>query len=73
MTTPTTSSSADPGRILLVDDEQPVLDALRRQHRRAFDLETACGPEDGLAALAADGPYAVVESDFKMPGKNGVE
>ncbi|MEL6430587.1 MAG: HD domain-containing phosphohydrolase [Planctomycetota bacterium] len=77
MTNPSTSrstgTSAEPGRILLVDDEQPVLDALRRQHRRAFDLDTACGPEDGLAALAADGPYAVVVSDFKMPGMNGVE
>lgn len=60
-------------RILLVDDEQSVLDGLRRQHRKAFDLVTACGVEEGLKALGEEGPFAVVVTDFNMPIMNGVQ
>jgi len=60
-------------RILCVDDEPNVLQAFERQLRREFDLQTALGPELGLQALAANGPFAVVVSDLRMPGMNGIE
>jgi response regulator RpfG family c-di-GMP phosphodiesterase len=60
-------------RILCVDDEPNVLQAFERQLRRQFELKTALGPELGLRALAEDGPFAVVVSDLRMPGMNGIE
>lgn len=65
--------SKNPNRILLVDDEQAVLDALCRQHRKQFTLIPACGPEAGLRALEKEGPFAVVVSDQQMPGMSGVQ
>ena len=60
-------------RILCVDDDSRILQAFERQFRRQFDLQTALGPQEGLKALADDGPFAVVVSDLKMPGMNGIE
>ncbi|WP_428564970.1 MAG: response regulator [Solidesulfovibrio sp. DCME] len=59
-------------KILFVDDEPAVLDSLRRGLCRCFDMATAAGPEAGLAALAQQGPFAVVVSDLRMPGMDGV-
>jgi response regulator RpfG family c-di-GMP phosphodiesterase len=59
--------------ILCVDDDANVLAAHRRQLRGKFAVETALGPEEGLAAVAGRGPYAVVLADMRMPGMNGVE
>lgn len=58
-------------KILLVDDEQSLLDGLRRQYRKDFDIETACGGEAGLEAVIHGGPFAVVVTDYNMPGLNG--
>jgi len=60
-------------RILLIDDEQAVLDAFRRTLRKRFDVTTACGPEEGLRVLEEQGPFALVVTDFNMPGMDGVE
>ncbi len=60
-------------RILCVDDEQNVLDSFRRLLRKDFDLNTASSGADGLRLMEQNGPFAVVISDFKMPGMNGVE
>ena len=60
-------------RILCVDDEQNVLDSFRRLLRKDFDLNTANSGADGLLLMEQNGPFAVVVSDFKMPGMNGVE
>jgi FixJ family two-component response regulator len=60
-------------KILFVDDEAPVLDGYRRILRQEFQLSTALSGEEGLAALLATGPYAVVISDMRMPGMNGSE
>lgn len=59
-------------RILFVDDEPAVLDSLRRGLCRCYDVVTAVGPEAGLAALAQQGPFAVVVSDLRMPDMDGV-
>jgi response regulator RpfG family c-di-GMP phosphodiesterase len=60
-------------KILCVDDEANVLAAFQRQLRRQFEIETAQGGEQGLALIAAQGPYAVIVADMRMPGMNGVQ
>jgi response regulator RpfG family c-di-GMP phosphodiesterase len=60
-------------RILIVDDDQALLDSLRRSHRKEHDLHTALGGPEGLRAIETQGPFAVVVSDYQMPGMNGIE
>ncbi len=60
-------------RILCVDDDQNVLDGLRRTLRSIFVVETAIGGRLGLEILKAKGPFVVVTSDLRMPLMDGVE
>jgi len=60
-------------RILFVDDEQAVLDSLRRGLHGCYDVTTALGPEEGLRIFTEEGPFAVVVSDLRMPGMDGVQ
>ncbi|MDX1516025.1 MAG: response regulator [Woeseiaceae bacterium] len=60
-------------KVLFVDDEPNVLQSIRRSLRKQFDLDTAEGGEQALEMLAANGSYAIVVSDMRMPGMNGVE
>jgi sigma-B regulation protein RsbU (phosphoserine phosphatase) len=60
-------------KVLLVDDDPMLLAGLKRQLRKRFSIETAISGEDGLKMLEAHGPYAVIVSDFLMPGMNGIE
>ena len=60
-------------RILFVDDELKILEALERQLGEHFEMQTATGADEGLQALGRDGPFAVVVSDFRMPGMNGIQ
>jgi FixJ family two-component response regulator len=58
--------------ILFVDDDVNVLSALQRSLYRTFQIEIAGNAQDALRALAQS-RYAVVVSDLKMPGLNGIE
>lgn len=60
-------------KILFVDDEQHLLDAMRRQFRGRFNVFTALGGHEGLRILRSEGPFAVIVSDYKMPLMNGLE
>lgn len=60
-------------KILLVDDEPNVLDGYRRTLGREFSLETAVGGQAALSQIGENGPYAVVVSDMRMPGMDGVQ
>ena len=60
-------------RILCVDDDPNILEGYKRGLRKEFELATAVGPEEGLRMVTEQGPFAVVVSDLKMPGMNGVE
>ena len=60
-------------RILFVDDERAVLEAMQRSFRRRFDVVIAGGGVDGLAMLETDPTIAVVISDMRMPGMDGAE
>lgn len=59
-------------RILFVDDEPNILSTFRRNLHNKFLVDIAVGPEEGLAAIRTKGPYAVVVSDLKMPGMDGI-
>jgi response regulator RpfG family c-di-GMP phosphodiesterase len=59
-------------RILLVDDEALVLAALQRQLRARFEVTVATEPGEAMRLVASKGPYAVVVSDLRMPGMDGV-
>jgi CheY-like chemotaxis protein len=60
-------------KVLFVDDEPLVLDALRRMLRDKFEIHTADSGAKGLEVAQQDGPFAVVISDMRMPGMNGAE
>jgi len=62
-----------PDKILCVDDDPHILEGYKRQLRKGFELTTALGPEQGLQMVTDQGPFAVVVSDLKMPGMNGIE
>jgi len=60
-------------RLLIIDDDRALRDALRRALSLAgYDVETASGGEQGLACIAQDAPDAVV-LDVGMPGVDGLE
>ncbi len=60
-------------KVLFVDDDAMVLAGLKRQLRNKFRIETALSGEEGLKRIEENGPYAVIVSDFSMPGMNGIE
>src|SRR5215475_6428441 len=60
-------------KILLVDDDKNVLDGYRRILGREFVLETAIGGPAALRMVEEHGPFAVVVSDMRMPGMDGVQ
>jgi DNA-binding NtrC family response regulator len=64
-------------RILILDDETAVLNALRRTLRSAFPLETVVietfdEPETAVHR-AGEQEFDVVISDYRMPGLNGAD
>ncbi len=60
-------------KILLVDDDNSILDGYRRSLSREFPMETAVGGQQALQMVAESGPYAVVVSDMRMPGMDGIQ
>ncbi|MFZ5440958.1 MAG: ATP-binding protein [Myxococcota bacterium] len=72
----TTATNLGPelkGRLLLVDDEENILRSLLRVLRRGeWIIETALDAEAALKVFERFRP-AVVISDFRMPGMNGVD
>jgi len=60
-------------RILFVDDEPNILAGFERLFRHDYALDTAVGGAEGLARIAASGPYSIVVSDMRMPEMNGAE
>ncbi|HXC43342.1 MAG TPA: HD domain-containing phosphohydrolase [Candidatus Dormibacteraeota bacterium] len=60
-------------KILLVDDDPLILEGYRRSLSREFLMETALGGQAGLTLAGANGPYAVVVSDMRMPGMDGLQ
>src|SRR4051794_9220409 len=73
-----------PEKILFVDDDPAILSAFVRLLRHdtlsrdypslaPFVVDTAPGGPEALAAMRQRGPYAVIVSDLRMPGMDGVQ
>ncbi len=61
-----------PERILFVDDDVNLLQAVKRRYRKKFNIVTASSAREGLELLEND-QFAVVVSDLQMPEMNGIE
>ncbi len=59
-------------RILCVDDEPNILNSIVVALRRDYDVQIATNGEEALRLLA-EGGYALVCSDMRMPGMTGIE
>ena len=59
-------------RVLFVDDEERILNAVKALFRQEYDVVTALGGEAALAAIKQGG-FHVIVSDQRMPGITGVE
>jgi response regulator RpfG family c-di-GMP phosphodiesterase len=60
-------------KILFVDDELNVLESIARQLRKRFTIKTANSGQEALQVLKDEGPFAVIVSDMRMPGMDGVQ
>jgi len=60
-------------RILIVDDEQNVLNSLRRQLEKKYNIQTALGAVEALKLFREDQGFAVVLSDLRMPEMDGLQ
>jgi response regulator RpfG family c-di-GMP phosphodiesterase len=60
-------------KILCVDDDENILSAYQRQLRKEFQIEIALGGGQALEAMSRRGPYAVIVSDMRMPGMDGIQ
>lgn len=59
-------------RVLCVDDDPHVLEGLARYLRRRVDLVLAVGGPAALEIIERDRSFAVVMSDLRMPGADGI-
>jgi Response regulator containing a CheY-like receiver domain and an HD-GYP domain len=58
-------------KVLMVEAAANPLGSLREQLAKRFDLTCAVGAEEALKAVRANGPFAVVLTDLKLPKKDG--
>ena len=62
-------------KVLFVDDEPNLLSAVKRAFHKIqdFKIDTAESGKEGIEKIKQDGPYAVVVSDLRMPGMDGIQ
>ena len=60
-------------KILFVDDDPNLLAAYQRGLRKQFEIETALGGEEAITRIKGAGPFAVLVSDLRMPGIDGIK
>ena len=58
--------------VLLVDDEDKVLRALKCNLHNSFSITTTTDPSEALDKIRGGANFAVIVSDFKMPGMDGI-
>ncbi len=59
--------------ILFVDDTPQALDVIVRLAPPGLNVATAASADEALALVRERGPFAVVVSDYEMPGVKGVD
>jgi DNA-binding NtrC family response regulator len=63
-----------PVKILCVDDEINILNAMKRSFLdEEYEIVVSDSTEEGLRLLESAGPFQIVISDYRMPTMNGVE
>ena len=60
-------------KVLFVDDDSNLLASYQRQLRGQYTVDTSSDGELGLETISRQGPYAIVISDYRMPGMDGVQ
>ena len=60
-------------RVLCVDDEPFVLEGLKHQLERHYEVVTAISGKAALKELASGREFSVVISDMQMPEMNGAD
>lgn len=60
-------------KILFVDDEENILQSIKRELRKRFDIFTAEGGAQALEVLKNSGPFSVIVSDMRMPVMDGIQ
>ena len=60
-------------RVLFVDDDGAILNAIYRNLSVHLDITTAHSAEDGLALLRGPGRFSAVVTDIAMPGMGGLD
>lgn len=59
--------------ILIIDDEQEVLSALKRLLKAGqYNVETTTSPNEALEKIKIK-DYSLIISDYRMPGMNGID
>ena len=59
-------------KILFVEDCDEVRTSVARMLSRRFDVRTARSAEEAVVAFDREGPFAVVLSDYGLPGMDGI-
>ncbi|MDJ0621517.1 MAG: response regulator [Desulfocapsaceae bacterium] len=60
-------------KILFVDDEVQILNSMKRQLRKRFQVVTAESGQEALEIMKTAGPFSVIVSDMRMPVMDGVQ
>lgn len=60
-------------KVLFVDDEENILQSIKRELRKRFEIFTAEGGVQALEVLKSSGPFAVIVSDMRMPVMDGIQ
>ncbi len=60
-------------KVLFVDDEQNVLEAIKRQLRKKFRIKTALSGAEALEMIRKEGQVAVFVADMRMPEMDGIQ
>jgi putative two-component system response regulator len=66
------SESCGEEKILFVDDERHLTEAIQRTFRGKFNIHIADSADQGMEQITANGPFAVVVSDYQMPDIDGI-
>ncbi|MFZ3323250.1 MAG: response regulator, partial [Usitatibacter sp.] len=70
--TPAPAAASTKLRVLFVDDEERILNALKTLFRNDYEVSVAGNAEEALVLLRKE-PAPIVVSDQRMPGMTGVE
>lgn len=60
-------------RVLFVDDEENILNGIKRQLRKQYQISTASSGAAALELIKENDEFAVIVSDMRMPEMDGVE